>query len=32
MRRFDLWPLYEELYDKVSIDFFEALFIFYKMT
>ena len=32
MTRFDLWPLYEGSYDKVIIDFFEALFIVYKMT
>ena len=29
---FDLWPLYEGSYDKVTIVFFEALFIVYKKT
>ena len=32
IKRFDLWPRYEGSYDKVTIDFFEALFIVYKMT
>ena len=32
MRRFDLWPLYEGSYDKFTPDFFEALFIVYKIT
>ena len=32
MTRFDLWPPNEGSYDKVTINFFEALFIFYKMT
>ena len=32
MTRFDIWSLYEGSYDKVMIDFFEALFIVYKMT
>ena len=32
MARFDLWPHYEGSYDKVIIDFFEALFIVYNMT
>ena len=32
MTHFDLWPLYEGSYDKVTIDFFKALFIVYKMT
>ena len=32
MTCFDLWLLYEGSYDKVAIDFFEALFIVYKMT
>ena len=32
MTCFDLWPLYEGSYDKVDTDFFEALFIVYKMT
>ena len=32
MTRFDLWPLYEGSYDKVTIDFFEAFFIVSKMT
>ena len=31
MTHFDLWPLYEGSYDEVNIDFFEALFIVYKM-
>ena len=32
MTHYDLWPLYEGSYDKVTIDFFEALFIVHKMT
>ena len=32
MTYFDRWPLYEGSYDKVIIDFFEVLFIVYKMT
>ena len=32
MTHFDLWPLYEWSYDKVTIDFFKALFIVYKMS
>ena len=32
MTRFDLWPLYEGSYDKDIIDFFETLFIVYKVT
>ena len=32
MTHFDLWPLYEGSYDKVIIDFFEALFVVNKMT
>ena len=32
MTLFDLWPLYEGSYEKVTIDFFEALFIVYNIT
>ena len=32
MTHFDLWPHYVGLYDKVTIDFFKALIIVYKMT
>ena len=32
MTHFDLWPLYEGSYDNVTINFFKALFIVYKMT
>ena len=32
MTHFDLWPLCEGLYDKVTINFFESLFIVHKMA